>query len=94
MKPCDSCTSAIPGCHRSGCGELRRWEEKHAKTDTPSAVLSGLIAEFHAREALGLVKYGTTLDRTDLTCRQILQHAKEEAMDLAMYLQSVLDSLA
>ena len=93
MIPCDSCTSAIPGCHRSGCGELRKWEEKHARTDTPSAVLSGVIAEFHAREELGLVKYGTTIDRTDLALLQWLQHAKEEAMDIVLYLQRCIDSV-
>lgn len=39
------------------------------------------------RAARGLQKYGVTTERTDLTREQWLQHALEEALDLAVYLQ-------
>jgi hypothetical protein len=39
------------------------------------------------RAAFGLQKYGTTLERTDLTRLEWLAHAQEEAMDLANYLE-------
>ena len=42
------------------------------------------------REERGLMKYGTTVDRTDLTQAQWLQHAYEEALDLAIYLKKVM----
>jgi hypothetical protein len=42
-----------------------------------------LLAE---REALGLKKYGTTVDRTDLQAGDWLQHAIEETSDLLLYL--------
>lgn len=42
------------------------------------------------RSALGIAKYGTTLARTDLTETQWLQHAYEEALDLALYLRRLL----
>lgn len=42
-----------------------------------------LLAE---REAVGLKKYGTTVDRADLKPRQWLRHAIEEASDLLLYL--------
>lgn len=42
-----------------------------------------LLAE---REAVGLAKYGTTVDRTDLQAGDWLQHAIEEASDLLLYL--------
>jgi len=42
-----------------------------------------LLAE---RERVGLVKYGTTVDRTDLQAGDWLQHAIEEASDLLLYL--------
>ncbi len=42
-----------------------------------------LLAE---REAVGLRKYGTTVDRNDLGAGDWLQHAIEEASDLLLYL--------
>jgi hypothetical protein len=40
-----------------------------------------------ARSQVGIRKYKTTLGREDLTVRQWLVHAQEEAMDLANYLE-------
>lgn len=39
------------------------------------------------RQALGVRKYGTTVAGNPLTHRQWLQHALEEALDLAVYLR-------
>lgn len=39
------------------------------------------------RSDTGIAKYGVTLEKAQLTERQILQHALEEALDLANYLQ-------
>lgn len=47
-----------------------------------------LIESLRARAGAGLAKYGTSLDRTDLTIEDWLQHGIEEALDLAGYLQS------
>lgn len=38
----------------------------------------------------GQKKYGTTMERTDLTRKQWLIHAQEEAMDLAIYLEKLI----
>lgn len=48
-------------------------------------------AKIDARCAAGLAKYGATVERTDLTRLQWLQHAQDEAMDLAIYLQRLID---
>ena len=45
------------------------------------------------RSKLGKVKYGTTMDRGDLTKLQWLKHAQEEAMDLAVYLEKIIQEL-
>jgi len=45
-----------------------------------------VIAELRDRHQAGLLKYGTTIDRDDLTADQWCQHAIEEGMDLIMYL--------
>lgn len=45
------------------------------------------------RAEVGLHKYGVTTERKDLTNKQWLIHAQEEAMDLAVYLQRIIDDL-
>ena len=54
-----------------------------------SNLLNKVVAELEAREAKGLDTYGTTLDRSDLTRSEWLQHAYEEALDLALYLKKL-----
>lgn len=49
-----------------------------------------VIAKIRARREAGRKKYGTTMERTDLTERQWLIHAQEEAMDLAIYLERLI----
>jgi hypothetical protein len=56
----------------------------------PSTILQVVIAELKVREERGLHKYGTTMDRKDLTEKEWLQHAYEEALDLAMYLRKLI----
>lgn len=38
------------------------------------------------RSNVGIKKYGTTLDRKDLGLKDFIIHAREEAMDLSLYL--------
>jgi len=47
--------------------------------------------EMEERRLLGLKKYWKTLDDNPLTETQRIQHAKEEAMDLVLYLQKLID---
>jgi hypothetical protein len=42
------------------------------------------------RSELGRKKYGTTMERTDLSEIEWLKHAQEEAMDLAVYLEKLI----
>lgn len=43
--------------------------------------------KFEQRSQLGIKKYGTTLERDDLSQEQWIEHAIEECMDLILYLQ-------
>lgn len=54
------------------------------------ARVCALIAK---RQALGLQKYGTTVEENALSHREWLQHALEEALDLAIYLQRSIEEL-
>lgn len=58
---------------------------------TPGATIDTVVeavrADLLRRSQLGIAKYGTTLDRGDLSLRDWLQHAYEEALDQANYLK-------
>lgn len=56
----------------------------------PSETLKRLHRDLEVREVLGHMKYGTTMDRTDLSEMDWVRHAREEAMDLAVYLTRLL----
>jgi len=45
------------------------------------------------RSETGIRKYGTTLDRTDLSIKEWIDHAIEESLDHALYLQRIKDTL-
>jgi dihydrofolate reductase len=50
-----------------------------------------LIDEIRARQIAGAAKYGTTMRRDDMTVGDWIQHAKEEMLDAAIYLQKLQD---
>jgi dihydrofolate reductase len=52
-----------------------------------------VIAQIKERQAAGLAKYGTSMRREDLSIHDWLQHAKEEMLDGAIYLQKLQDQL-
>lgn len=52
-----------------------------------------VCADIAKRQALGINKYGTTVRDNPLTHRQWLQHAYEEALDLAIYLKRAMEEI-
>jgi len=57
---------------------------------TNSKILQSVIDDLTSREQRGKAKYGTTMDRKDLNHKQWLQHAYEEALDMALYLKKAI----
>jgi len=55
-----------------------------------SKLLYDIIDDLLFREEKGRAEYGTTMDRTDLSEDEWLQHAYEEALDLAIYLKKII----
>lgn len=53
------------------------------------SVVSSVIEKFEARARFGQQKYGTDLDREDLTFLDWIQHAQEEHMDAILYLEKI-----
>lgn len=52
-----------------------------------SAIEDVVCEKIQTRAEFGLKKYGVTLERDDLSTLDWLIHAQEEAMDLANYLE-------
>ena len=52
-------------------------------------VVLAVMAKYAERSATGLKKYGTTLEREDLTLDQWINHLLEELMDATLYLSRI-----
>ena len=52
-------------------------------------IVLSVLAKYAERSNKGLRKYGTTLDREDLTIFDWINHAQEEAMDFTLYLERI-----
>jgi hypothetical protein len=61
--------------------------------DNKDSVVYRIAHLLKNRSETGIRKYGTTLDRTDLEIKQWIDHAIEECLDQALYLQRIKDSL-
>ena len=57
------------------------------------SVVTAIIAKFKVRSELGKTKYGTDLDRTDLSVLDWIAHAQEEHMDAILYLEKLRQTL-
>lgn len=72
------------GTHNPGPGPL--YQDSNVTKDS---VVNSIISQFAERSRVGLEKYGTTLDRTDLSLLDWVQHAQEEMMDGILYLEKI-----
>ena len=61
--------------------------------DNKDTVVYRIASLLRSRSETGIRKYGTTLDRTDLEVKQWIDHAIEECLDQALYLQKIKDEL-
>jgi len=50
-------------------------------------IVLSVLESFKKRSETGIKKYNTTLERTDISTLEWLQHAQEEAMDFVLYLE-------
>ena len=56
------------------------------QSDTYKEVITDLIA----REKMGRIKYGVTVDKANLSEQEWMNHAYEEALDFAIYLKRLM----
>lgn len=53
------------------------------------SIVASIIKQFEDRSAVGKKKYGTDLDRQDLSLLDWIEHAKQEHMDAILYLEKI-----
>lgn len=61
---------------------------------TKDSIVNNIIQKFAERSNIGIEKYGTTLDRNDLSLLQWITHAQEELMDGILYLEKIKTELS
>jgi dihydrofolate reductase len=79
----DQFPHADPQLSEDGLKIVRYWRNQ--------SVEDKVIEQIRARQTAGALKYGTTMRRDDLSVNDCLQHAKEEMLDAAIYLQKLQD---
>jgi len=71
------------------------WSSKWADENLSSPKVKGdtivedVINKFRKRSEAGMLKYNTTLDRTDLSTLDWLTHLQEELMDAVLYVEKL-----
>ena len=62
---------------------------KYYNMDSTVSIVKSVIQKFLDRSAVGKEKYGTDLDRKDLSKQDWIKHAQEELMDGILYLEKL-----
>jgi hypothetical protein len=65
------------------------WYFEYNDFELVDSVVESIIEKFRERSAVGIKKYNTTLDRTDLNEDQWREHLLEELMDAILYLMKI-----
>jgi len=59
----------------------------------PDSIVQAVVDRFLTRAEFGKAKYGTDLDRQDLSLLDWIQHAQEEMHDSILYLERIKQEL-
>jgi hypothetical protein len=71
--------------------ETQIWKEGFP--DVATGTEARVCMMIAARQKLGIQKYGTTVEGNNLSLRQWLQHALEESLDMAIYIQRAIEHI-
>ena len=67
--------------------EAKPYKETEVIKDS---IVESVIKQFKDRSEVGIAKYGTTMDRKDLSTLEWMIHFREELMDGLLYLERVI----
>ena len=62
----------------------------HDFDNCQSDIYKEVITDLISREKMGRAQYGTTVDKANLSEKEWMQHAYEEALDFAIYLKRMM----
>jgi len=65
----------------------------YKETVIVDSIVESVIKQFKDRSTVGINKYGVTLERTDLSKLDWINHAQQEAMDFCLYLERLKSEL-
>jgi hypothetical protein len=57
------------------------------------SIVESVVNRFKERSEVGIAKYGTTMDRKDLSTLEWLQHLQEELFDASLYIEKLKSKL-
>lgn len=69
--------------------ELKKDKVSENTVYKPDSIVSSVMNKFLERAKMGKEKYGTDLDRTDLSLYDWIVHAQDEHMDAILYLEKI-----
>ena len=61
----------------------------YKESEIQDSIVNSVVNRFKERSEVGIAKYGTTMDRKDLSTLEWLNHAQQEAMDFCLYLEKL-----
>jgi|TARA_Y100000034_G_C6655647_1_gene287195 hypothetical protein len=67
----------------------KKWQNILNRIEDPDPIVATTIRRMQSRSAEGIKKYGVTMMREDVTTVEWIDHAIEEALDMAIYLERV-----
>lgn len=71
---------------------LQEFKKAMGATET-DPIVDAVINDLNSRSAVGIKKYGTTLDGNPLSLREWLEHAYQETLDQALYLKRAMKEI-
>lgn len=92
MSKYEVCLSFNPAGNRPDESTLTASETNDTSTSSQTqidSIVFRVLQKFVQRADFGFKKYGTNLDRSDLSILDWIQHAQEEHMDAILYLEKL-----
>lgn len=85
-------------CRAGACSKSVREDKCHVifikkPVVSPTGIEKQVCDDIAERQQKGIAKYGTTVAENPLTHKQWLQHAYEEALDMAIYLKRAMQNV-
>ena len=62
----------------------------YREAEIKDSIVESVVKQFKDRSDVGIAKYGTTMDRNDLSTLEWMIHFREELMDGLLYLERVI----